>query len=218
MVCLSIAIGIMSVHHCTPMPSLMTQTREQLSKLASPDEFEALATAVLRAAVPAYASLLHVGTNASGRAVRSPIDGIDIRVHRGNRHLLLVQHTITARKGLRRKWLNDKTGDCEELTSLFIALCRASKIPARTVWVPEHCYPEFYLVDDDGKGHWFPCQAAGTRCFGGIPELRPILQKGDNFKDPERPRERQRYVSEFLKGSGGAGKPTVKFIRQVVGS
>lgn len=114
--------------------------------------------------------------------------------------------------------LNDGTGDCEELTSLFIALCRASKIPARTVWVDGHCYPEFYLEDDEGHGHWFPCQAAGTRDFGGIPETRPILQKGDNFKDPDRPRERQRYVSEFLKGSAvkGGGQPKVKFIREVV--
>jgi hypothetical protein len=120
-------------------------------------------------------------------------------------------------KGARRA-LIDKTGDCEELSSLFIAMCRANKIPARTVWVPEHCYPEFYLVDDEGKGHWFPCQAAGTRNFGGIPEVRPILQKGDNFKDPDRPRERQRYMSEFLKGAGGGGKPQVHFIRDMVGS
>jgi hypothetical protein len=114
--------------------------------------------------------------------------------------------------------LNDGTGDCEELTSLFIALCRASKIPARTVWVDGHCYPEFYLEDDAGQGHWFPCQAAGTRDFGGIPETRPILQKGDNFKDPDRPRERQRYVSEFLKGAAvkGGGQPKVKFVREVV--
>jgi hypothetical protein len=114
--------------------------------------------------------------------------------------------------------LNDGTGDCEELTSLFIALCRASKVPARTVWVDGHCYPEFYLEDDDGHGHWFPCQAAGTRDFGGIPETRPILQKGDNFKDPDRPRERQRYVSEFLKGAGikGGGQPKVKFVREIV--
>ena len=67
--------------------------------------------------------------------------------------------------------------------------CRASGIPARSVWVPDHCYPEFYLVDADGKGYWFPCQAAGSRAFGGIPEHRPILQKGDNFRDPDRPKE-----------------------------
>ncbi len=59
--------------------------------------------------------------------------------------------------------LKDGTGDCEELTSLFIAICRAEDIPARTVWVPGHCYPEFYLCDGSGKGFWFPCQAAGTR-------------------------------------------------------
>lgn len=107
--------------------------------------------------------------------------------------------------------MNDGTGDCEELTSLFIAMCRAIDVPARTVWVPGHCYPEFYLEDDQGKGHWFPCQAAGSRSFGGIDEKRAILQKGDNFTVPER-REKQRYVAEFLTGSGGT--PRVQWIRQ----
>lgn len=113
--------------------------------------------------------------------------------------------------------LADKTGDCEELTSLFIATCRAAKIPARSVWVQGHCYPEFYLADSDGAGQWFPCQVAGAREFGGITDKRVILQKGDNFKDPDRPREKLRYMSEFLKGSGGGGKPEVRFIREVVG-
>ncbi len=116
------------------------------------------------------------------------------------------------------KALNDGTGDCEELTSLFIATCRASGIPARSVWVPDHCYPEFFLMDAEGNGYWFPCQAAGARALGGIVEDRPILQKGDNFRDPDRPRERLRYVSEFLRGSAakGSGKPQVKFVRQMV--
>jgi hypothetical protein len=116
------------------------------------------------------------------------------------------------------KALADGNGDCEELTSLFIALCRQQRIPARTVWVPGHCYPEFYLQDDQGQGHWYACQAAGSRAFGGIPEHRPILQKGDNFTDPDRPRERLRYVSEFMKGSAlkGGGQPTVDFIRDVL--
>ena len=112
--------------------------------------------------------------------------------------------------------LRDGYGDCEELTSLFIALCRANGIPARTVWVPGHCYPEFYLVDEEGKGHWFPCQAAGSRDFGSIPEQRPILQKGDNFQVPET-RERQRYVAEFLTGRGSGGaQPDHQFVRQIV--
>ena len=114
--------------------------------------------------------------------------------------------------------LKDGTGDCEELTSLFIAICRAAGIPARTVWVPGHCYPEFYLCDESGKGHWFPCQAAGTREFGGITETRPVLQKGDNFRPPKKGRERQRYMAEYLTGTPtrGGGKPQVRFIRETV--
>lgn len=113
--------------------------------------------------------------------------------------------------------LKDGTGDCEELTSLFIALCRANRIPARTVWVPGHCYPEFYLEDQSGNGHWIPCQAAGTRDFGSLPDTRAILQKGDNFRVPEK-KEPQRYVAEFLtvKSIKGTGKPDVRFVREVL--
>jgi hypothetical protein len=114
------------------------------------------------------------------------------------------------------KGLTDGTGDCEEYSSLFIAMCRAVEIPARMVRVPTHVYSEFYLVDDKGKGYWFPCQSAGAKSFGGIPETRPILQKGDNFHDPDRPKERLIYVNEFLRGSTakGAGKPSVKFVQE----
>jgi hypothetical protein len=72
-------------------------------------------------------------------------------------------------------------GDCEELTSLFIAVCRINKIPARAVWIPGHTYAEFYLLDSSGEGQWYPCQLAGSRLFGEMMEHRPILQKGDRF-------------------------------------
>lgn len=111
--------------------------------------------------------------------------------------------------------LRAKEGDCEELSSLFIAMCRNNGIPARTVWVPGHCYPEFYLADASGAGYWFPCQAAGTRDFGGIPEHRPILQKGDDFVDPDRPSRKLRYVTEHVTGKGG--KPRVRFVREMIG-
>ncbi len=101
------------------------------------------------------------------------------------------------------KALNDKTGDAEDLTSLFVALCRASKVPARTVWVPQHCYPEFYLVDEAGEGYWFPCQVGGTRSFGQIDETRPILLKGDNFKDPERRAKNSASCRSSSKGARG---------------
>ncbi len=112
--------------------------------------------------------------------------------------------------------LADGWGDCEELTCLFIAMARAADIPARTVWVEGHCYPEFYLVCPEGKGYWYPCQAAGARAFGSMPDLLPILQKGDNFRDPDRPGRSLRYVSEFIRGSaiGGAGSPRVIWVRE----
>src|SRR5262249_39656437 len=107
------------------------------------------------------------------------------------------------------------TGDCEDISSLFIAMCRASEIPARTVWVPGHCFPEFYLEDKQGNGYWIPCQAAGDRAFGGIGELRPILQKGDNFRVPEE-RERQRYVAEHFRAADAKGAPSVRFVREML--
>lgn len=109
--------------------------------------------------------------------------------------------------------MTDGTGDCEELSSLFIAMCRINKIPARTVWIPGHCYPEFYLEDKEGEGYWIPCQAAGDRSFGHMYEFKPILQKGDNFRVPGL-RGAQRYVSENLTSQNGA--PGYEFIREQV--
>lgn len=110
--------------------------------------------------------------------------------------------------------LEDGKGDCEEMTSLFVALCRNLDIPARMVWIPDHCYPEFYLEDADGKGYWYPCQAAGTRQFGRMDETRPVLQKGDRFSVPEK-KAPVRYVSEFFRcGRRGSGEPDPTFIRE----
>lgn len=90
--------------------------------------------------------------------------------------------------------LESGQGDCGELSSLFIAICRAQGIPARLVWVPGHAYPEFYMTDEEGNGHWFPCQAASARHeFGEMEEARPILQKGDRFRLPLE-KEIQAYV------------------------
>jgi hypothetical protein len=117
-----------------------------------------------------------------------------------------------------REALRDRTGDCEEMTSTFVALCRAARVPARCVWIPNHCYPEFYMEDEQGNGYWFPCQVAGTRNFGSMPEYLPILQKGDRFKVPEKP-ELQRYLADYLSAKKVMGRqqPQVEFIRQLLG-
>ncbi len=114
--------------------------------------------------------------------------------------------------------LRDGKADCHGRSALFIALCRANKVPARVVWVNNHCYAEFYLEDAEGNGTWHPIESAGTRSFGGMPLARTILQKGDDFKVPERRGERLRYASDFLIALpvGGSGKPKVKYIRELV--
>lgn len=121
--------------------------------------------------------------------------------------------------------LRDGQADCQGRSALFIALCRANKIPARMVWVDGHAYPEFYLERGeavaDGKktkqipGDWYPCESAGTRAFGEMPLARTILQKGDNFRVPER-KDRIRYASDFMVGlpTPGGGRPKVKYIRE----
>jgi hypothetical protein len=113
--------------------------------------------------------------------------------------------------------LRDGCGNYEDATSLFIALCRAAKIPARTVWVPDHCYAEFYLDDSEGKGHWIPCQLSGEREFGCSSDRRPIMQKGDNITTPET-REPQRFVGEFFRcdQGRGSGKPSLVTVRQLL--
>ncbi len=113
--------------------------------------------------------------------------------------------------------LREGEGGAEDWTSLFIALCRAADIPARTVWVPGHCYAEFYLLDDEGQGHWFPCELTGNRNFGGINDHRPVIEKGDNFRAPYNRRDRQRFVGEYLEVREAlGGKPKHRFIRQAV--
>lgn len=118
-------------------------------------------------------------------------------------------------KGAARALL-DGEGYTDELVSLFVAMCRSQKIPARTVFVKGDCYAEFYLEDDDGQGYWFPCVLTGGTPLGVLDEVRPALQKGDNFKNPEDTKEKLRYVREFFQAAGRGGSPKVEFISEPV--
>ena len=92
-------------------------------------------------------------------------------------------------------------GDCEEMSALFVSMCRLSGVVARSVWVEGHNYPEFYLLDSKGRGHWIPAQVVGPAWFGEMTEYRPILQKGDRFYDPFH-RHLVRYTPQTVKGDG----------------
>jgi transglutaminase-like putative cysteine protease len=111
--------------------------------------------------------------------------------------------------------LADGKGDCQAIAALFVAMCRTEKIPARMVWVDGHQYAEFYLEDATGGGRWFPVESAGRREFGEMSVARVILQKGDNFRVPERPRERLRYASDYtLLLSKPGRQPKITYVRE----
>ena len=121
------------------------------------------------------------------------------------------------------KALQTKVGDCEDYTALFVALCRLNRIPARSVWIEGHAYAEFFLVPRNNQvpaaakaqespkepskekprdGIWIPCELVGAGGFGFANDLRPILQKGDEFVDTLA-RKTTRYVPQTVKGIGG---------------
>jgi hypothetical protein len=102
------------------------------------------------------------------------------------------------------KWAIEKgLGDCEDLTALFIALCRGHGIPSRSVWVEGHVYPEFYLEDPTAQaGCWIPCQLVGPPWFGRMYDTRVILQKGDKVEDPLRGGT-IRYLPHSARAVGG---------------
>lgn len=97
--------------------------------------------------------------------------------------------------------LEQKCGDCEEMSALFVSMCRLSGVYARSVWVEGHNYPEFYLVDKTGRGHWIPAQVLGPPWFGEMTEYRPIFQKGDRFYDPFH-KHLVRYTPQTMKADG----------------
>lgn len=126
-----------------------------------------------------------------------------------------IRHTNESLKGA-VETLEKETGNHEDLAALFIALCRASKVPARTVWVPGYCYAEFYLEDEaEGNGTWFPCEFKEKTEFGTVSQPYLILQKGDNIRVPEA-KKPQRFVPEYLNVKTGR-KPSVTFLRDTLG-
>jgi hypothetical protein len=105
--------------------------------------------------------------------------------------------------------LRRRTGDCEELAGIFVALCRSVGIPARLVWVPNHNWAEFYLTDEQGQGHWIPAHTSCYQWFGwtGVHEL--VIQKGDRLTVPHEKRL-QRLIPDWAQWSGK--RPLLRYI------
>jgi hypothetical protein len=111
--------------------------------------------------------------------------------------------------------LERRHGVCAELTSLTIAMLRASRFPARLVRIPNHVYYEVYLLDGEGRGHWLAGDAGAQATIalddrpGGI-----ILQKGDNvaITDPlTHRRTKGRILAETATGASQSPRARVQF-------
>ena len=122
-----------------------------------------------------------------------------------------VRENIKARIGTYtsvKRALRDRVGDCEERAAVFVALCRAAGIPARLVWIPNHNWAEFLLVDEEGTPHWIPVHTAAYTWFGwtGVHEL--VIQKGDKVRVPEK-RRPQRLTLDWAAWIGA--RPSIRF-------
>jgi hypothetical protein len=108
--------------------------------------------------------------------------------------------------------MDNKKGDCEEMSAVFVALCRALQIPARLVWVPNHNWAEFYLTNEKGEGHWLPGHVSCYDWFGWTGAHELVLQKGDRIMHPQK-RVPQRLLQDWMQWQGD--RPIVRFIGEL---
>lgn len=104
--------------------------------------------------------------------------------------------------------IQKRVGDCEEMSALFVAFCRASGIPARLVWIPNHNWAEFYLTDHENVGHWIPVHPACYNWFGWTGAHELVIQKGDRVIVPEQGRA-SRLLMDWMRSSG---RPNANYI------
>jgi hypothetical protein len=86
---------------------MTTSTAKLLSEISDDGLFERLATAVLREADQRYATLVHSGVNADGKAVKSQLDGIAYVPGTNPVQIVAVHHTTMKQSALKSKWLHD---------------------------------------------------------------------------------------------------------------
>jgi hypothetical protein len=108
--------------------------------------------------------------------------------------------------------MQNKKGDCEEMSAVFVALCRALQIPARLVWVPNHNWAEFYLTNEKGEGHWLPGHVSCYDWFGWTGAHELVLQKGDRIMHPQK-RVPQRLLQDWMQWQGS--RPDIRFIGEL---
>ena len=94
-------------------------TREVLSNITDEGLFERLVTGILRIKETSFRGIIETGTNARGQTITDPVDGISYAIVNGERHMVLVCHTIARRNRLCEKWLDPNNGDVFKAIQLF---------------------------------------------------------------------------------------------------
>ena len=64
-----------------------------------------------------------------------------------------------------------------------------------------HNWAEFYLLDEQGEGHWIPAHTAAYSWFGWTGAHELVIQKGDNIRPPHNRKVPKRYLANHLTGS-----------------
>ncbi len=85
------------------------QTHIEIEAITDEGLFEDLALSVLRISAPKASAIIQTGLNSEGRTHRAPFDGVGFVPGVQPDHLVAIHHTITARNGLRAKWLGEAT-------------------------------------------------------------------------------------------------------------
>lgn len=97
-----------------------SDTRRLIADISDEGLFERLAAFALRISEPLYRGLCDTGTNALGRTIADPADGIVYSESpSGERYAIVAHHTITDRRRLRGKWLDPERGDVAKALELF---------------------------------------------------------------------------------------------------
>ena len=117
------------------MPIRETTTSQALDAINDSGLFEGIAAAVLRKSNPTYERLVHTGINASGKTIKSPLDGICFEADADPPHMIAFHHTTTSLKDLRTKWLSPSPPGDLTVTASFAAKQRKKRPQLRATLV-----------------------------------------------------------------------------------
>ena len=86
-------------------------TREALARMTDAGAFESLATATLRCIEVDCRAVIHHGTNALGKPIKSLVDAWCLVPESSPPRFVMLQHTTVAEPSLNSKWLQAGSGD-----------------------------------------------------------------------------------------------------------